>query len=355
MFLYILFFILGVFIGYTQTVTTGCVWNGGMGIYAQCNGGQGCTLNCNLTMYSSFGPMCNGTEQTGNCFGTSNVHQVVSTSVTLPTGCTAEITAEFKKRGTNCSNSGIDSGDSLLIKGYGGISSAPNPSVGFGISNADVILTFTQTSGSFIIRARANRSDEITTFTINYTGSCGPNCNQVLPIELVDFYGFKADNSVALKWQVKKEINLRHYLLERSHNGTDFSPLAEVDPQMPYHTNYFTYQHYDDKPLRGINYYRLTNIDLDGTRKTHPIIAVNFVGSTSNLWHSNSASMITIGINQLNYLSEFILFDVSGKHIKTFDLTNGTYNIPKKELSPGVYCIKDVSGQNSPYKLMVFN
>ncbi len=342
--------------GVAQVSTSGCTISGAMSVYSPCNNGQGCEAGCNLTAFSAFGPMCNGTGFTGNCFNSSGGHQIVTTSVTLPSGCTANITAEFKPR-AGCPSAGVDSGDSLLIKGYGGTSSSPNPNAGGGASNASVVLTFTQSSGSFVIRLRANRSDEIATFTINYSGSCGPSCNQVLPIDLINFWGRKEkNNSIALNWQVKQQEYLKSYLIERSSNGQDFILLSEIPAQMVKQTNFFVYQYYDENPIDGVNYYRLTNVDIDGKSKSHPIIAINNAKNNSNWWHMESTNEITIHWEQAGVLSEeFLMMDMSGRVIRKINPSQNSFTFLKSEFPSGIYYMKDPSGQIPSYKIVLIN
>lgn len=376
----VLFNVLQVVCLNAQISTSGCTLNGGMSNGKTTGCGNSPTA-CNLAaVYSFFGTFC-GTS----VVSASGGHVTATSNLILPAGCNATVSVEMRQRtnihATGCNNGGMDGSDAISITNSGGIISSqgatlccsgancaayptlvstpvtfPTSNIPTGCSNANGIARMEVSGGTVTISGTSDRADEITTFTITLNEStCGPNCNQVLPIELSDFYGYRADNSVALKWQVKKEINLKHYLLERSSDGAEFSPLAEISPLMPSNAQIFSYQHYDEKPLRGINYYRLTNVDVDGSKQQHPIIAVNFDGQTSNLWHSESATEITIGLNQLNYQSEFELLDMSGKLIKTIDLSQGTCKISKEALSPGIYYIKDTSGHQSPYKLMVFN
>jgi hypothetical protein len=336
---------------------------------------------CNLAaLYSYFGTFCGTTVVSG-----SGGHVTATSNLILPAGCNATVTVEMRKRtnihATGCNNGGMDGSDAISITNSGGVissqgatlccsgvnctayptlTSAPvtftTSNIPTGCSNADGIARMEVSGGTVTISGTSDRADEMTTFTISLNEStCGPNCNQVLPIELSDFYGYRSDNSIALNWQVKKEINLGHYLLERSHNAVDFTGLAMLYPQMPPNAQTFTYRYSDESPLRGINYYRLTNVDLDGSSKQHPIIAVHYNGAVSHLWHSESISEITIGLSQINHSSEFLLLDMAGKTVRRMDLSLGTYSIPKSELATGMYYIKDLSGQNAPYKLMVFN
>jgi len=363
-----------------QISVTGCTLNGGMS-----NGktvGCGNTPNpCNLaSVYSNFGTFCGSTVVSG-----SGGHVTATSNLILPAGCNATITVEMRTRtnihASGCNNGGMDANDAISITNSGGIISSQgatlccstsscgayptlnitpvtfaNSNIPTGCSNANGIAQMVVSGGTVTISGTSDRADEITTFTITLDETtCGPNCNQVLPIDLSDFYAYRLNNSIAIKWEVKMELNLKNYLLERSHNAVDFTSIAEILPQMPPHSQTFTYHYSDDNPLQGINYYRLTNIDSDGSKQQHPIIAINFNAIQSNLWHSESVSDITIGLSRMNDNAEFVLMDMAGKIIRRINFLEGTYSIMKTEIAAGLYYIKDLSGQIAPYKIMVFN
>ena len=89
--------------------------------------------------------------------------------------------------------------------------------------------------------------------------------NTLLPVELLEFQVF-ADppNGVRLDWTTTVEENNAHFLVERSADGRKFNVIGQVKGA----GNSFVEQKYqfeDSRPLPGINYYRLAQVDYDGT------------------------------------------------------------------------------------------
>ena len=107
----------------------------------------------------------------------------------------------------------------------------------------------------------------------------------MLPITLKDFYAEPLENEILLKWVVATEKNVAYYLLEKSTDGINFMPLNTVISLSPAAgDNNLSYFNYDNNPVKGINYYRLKNVDFDGTVATHKTIAVNFKNGANLLF-----------------------------------------------------------------------
>ncbi len=360
------FFIVLIQNGFTQTSTSGCNLSGGMGIYTACNNGQGCTGGCNLAAtFTGFGPMCNGTANNGNCFSSSSGgHQPMSTSFSLPAGCTAVVTAEFMKRGGTCPNSGMDGSDILGINsaavfgtnvgncGNGTSTPGVNAPGCLGSANADVNCTLTQTGGTIFIWGQSNRSDEIITYTINLSGTCGPSCNGVLPISLKDFYAEPLEDKVLLKWNVASEKNVEYYLLEKSTDGIVFLPLSTVYSLANVSgENNLSYFNYDYAPAKGINYYRLKNVDKDGSTDTHKTIAINFKNTAASaIWVNQTAEAIKIGYEKMPMSKTVTIYDITGRIVKETSLNSDApamIEISKTEFVKGIYLISGSDPQDA--------
>jgi len=85
----------------------------------------------------------------------------------------------------------------------------------------------------------------------------------VLPIELVSFYGEKKDNRNILNWTTASEINNAYFTIEKSYNGFDFEWVGTKEGSSP-STQITNYKLTDFKILKTINYYRLKQTDFDG-------------------------------------------------------------------------------------------
>ena len=75
-----------------------------------------------------------------------------------------------------------------------------------------------------------------------------------------------------MKWSTSEENNINQYVVERSGNGRDFSPLGIVfSRNSSVATNYsFT----DPNPVKGGSWYRLRIVEQSGTHKSSPIAAI---------------------------------------------------------------------------------
>jgi len=97
-----------------------------------------------------------------------------------------------------------------------------------------------------------------------------------LPIELLVFEAERINNvKVALNWTTASELNNKGFWIERMlENENEFEPVAWVDGfgNTNQNRNYFTE---DDNSSTSISYYRLRQIDFDGTESFSEIRAVN--------------------------------------------------------------------------------
>jgi len=108
------------------------------------------------------------------------------------------------------------------------------------------------------------------------TGGC---TDQVLPVELVSFTAQVRGAAVGLAWRTSSEKNNDHFVVERSADGRTFQPLTTVQGAgtTSATTNYTAT---DAHPLSGLSYYRLQQLDLDGSVHYAPIISVQVAATT---------------------------------------------------------------------------
>ena len=106
--------------------------------------------------------------------------------------------------------------------------------------------------------------------------------NQTLPVSLKGFSAQLQNKIVVINWLTATEFNNSHFIIERSADGRNFSPISSLQGKGT-NNGTITYQIVDSFPLRGINYYRLTQVDVDGKIKLSDIVAVNFGTATGKL------------------------------------------------------------------------
>lgn len=87
--------------------------------------------------------------------------------------------------------------------------------------------------------------------------------NTALPVTFGTFKVSAQGCKALLNWQTTFEQNNKHFKVERSANGRDFTTIAEVQ-SAGNGTSLRNYQYTDLTPLEGVNYYRITQVDFDG-------------------------------------------------------------------------------------------
>lgn len=356
---------------YSQVSFSGCYISGALidpGSTVGC-GNSGTNNYCNLAslFVPAFSPTACATSTTSG-----GVSHAKATVYSLPAGCTATIQAEFRKRNylgvgataTGCSNCGMDAlPDALSINQSGGVVSAQGStldvnvgtcgayptlgtyttstaSISGGCSNADGYVNMILTGGTFTIGGASNRADEIITFTINLSGTCGPACSNVLPIELISFYGNTEKGKVKLTWKIASEQNVNYYLIEKSIDGENWNFLHKQKPWKAEGGNNITYTTQDHFPEKGINYYRLRNFDKDGSVGDPHLIAVDFNRENEIFYQEQSDRELILHIQNTSAMnSECFLTDMNGKTVKKFSLNpgNNTLIIEKYSVPPGIY------------------
>jgi uncharacterized protein (DUF1501 family) len=97
----------------------------------------------------------------------------------------------------------------------------------------------------------------------------------VLPVELLYFRGNAEGEASVLEWSTATELNNYKFEVERSTDAINFSKIGQ---RMGAGTTNVPqrYGFTDQAPYQGINYYRLRQIDYDGTEEFSNIISIYF-------------------------------------------------------------------------------
>lgn len=86
----------------------------------------------------------------------------------------------------------------------------------------------------------------------------------VLPVELVDFRAMMNGGMVDVSWTTQTETGTESFIVEHSMNGTDFEAIGSI-PAAGHSVGNIDYLLQHREPLAGINYYRLKQLDQDGS------------------------------------------------------------------------------------------
>jgi hypothetical protein len=115
-----------------------------------------------------------------------------------------------------------------------------------------------------------NTSTNVTSFS-PFTLASSQRSSNPLPVELTEFNAVKSGDVVLLEWNTAVEKNCNYFEIERSPNGAEWE---FVTSQKALGSN-TDYNAEDMNPHKGVSYYRLKSIDVDGSFSHSKIVVVN--------------------------------------------------------------------------------
>lgn len=203
----------------------------------------------------------------------------------------------------------------LIIKKFSGISSN---GTGLPSSYTEGSENINPADEDIIWNAQNSRW-EISFDVTGFSGFIIQTTEGVLPLTLVDFKGSLQDANALLSWKTENEQNTLHFSVERSLDGRNFTGIANVAAKNVATTN--TYQYYDKniKDLKaGVIYYRLKQVDTDGSFVYSKIVALSPENKNSLTLYPNPAvNDIILSINVSKAAQAVVkIYDNVGRIVK---------------------------------------
>ncbi|MGI4864756.1 MAG: hypothetical protein ACRYFZ_12605 [Janthinobacterium lividum] len=175
-----------------------------------------------------------------------------------------------------------------------------------------------------------------------------------LPVVLTEFTATAVANRDALlKWATASEKNNDHFEVERSFDGTSFSQIAKVAGHGTT-TTASAYALTDANvasKATGPVYYRLRQVDLDGTATFSPVRTVSFTAATApvalGLYPNPAATQTSLDLSALPATGTYqvLLLDATGRAVRSWSLGGGLVQpLDVQELASGAYLLL-VTGQ----------
>lgn len=155
----------------------------------------------------------------------------------------------------------------------------------------------------------------------------------VLPIELVSFTGQEIDGKHFLQWETASEINFEGFEVQQSLNGKDFEKIGFVEAE----GSGSRYQFFAT-PKQGTNYYRLKQIDLDGSSEKSDALALRLEEEVRYSAYPNPSTGWGITVTQ-----PATIIDATMKVVATTTVANQTINLDSH--ASGIYVVRFKSGE----------
>lgn len=123
-------------------------------------------------------------------------------------------------------------------------------------------------------------------FRFRYTPPAGAACNTAfriddftvtengaLPVEFLYVRGTAQSNGNQLTWETGWELGASHFVVERSADAQEFDVIGQM-AAVGNTTEKQLYSFLDGEPLAGIGYYRIRQVDNDGSSRNSKLISV---------------------------------------------------------------------------------
>ena len=177
-------------------------------------------------------------------------------------------------------------------------------------------------------------------------GSLKTSGGMALPVTLISFNAVGDNKTVLTNWQTASQVNNDYFTVERSANGTDFSPIGTVKGAGTT-SSPLSYNFTDDNPLPGVSYYRLGQTDYDGHTTQSPIVSVDMsnnitvANSGFTLFPNPANDQVSIYLVNPSASSVINIYNVLGDLVYSTTYSgNQQINIPTGgKLTPGIYSV----------------
>jgi hypothetical protein len=223
----------------------------------------------------------------------------------------------------------------------------------------DVWLHDNFTKDSLDIRANATYTFKTSADTASY----GANrfkivlrANTDKAVRLLSFSGAKNNTRVNLSWTVENEANHTNYSLERSVDGG--KTYVVIDSILS--ANLGTYNDIDLSPAKGLNQYRLKQIDVLGRITYSAIVPVMYTepadiklaNNIINLYPNPVNQTLNLAIAQSNNKSAAASYKISitssaGYVVQTINTTNPNWQGDVSKLLPGTYFVQVINTKDN--------
>ncbi len=171
----------------------------------------------------------------------------------------------------------------------------------------------------------------------------GASLSAMLPVTLISWKVEPVRQGVALVWETEQETDNDYFTLFHSSNGIDFEEVAQVAGNGST-DRMSTYRIVDTEAGAGMHYYRLEQVDFDGTLTVLGLRQVRVAGDAPVIAASLSPNPVGAGGNVTVHLPDaagtpVCLVDLAGRLVFEAGLdANGSFQVPTT-LKAGMYVV----------------
>jgi hypothetical protein len=175
--------------------------------------------------------------------------------------------------------------------------------------------------------------------------------NIVLPVTFNNFDVSKENKKSDISFSSASETNNDYFSIERSEEGRNFSSIGTLKGAGN-SSREIRYEYTDEKPLPGINYYRIKQTDFDGKYSYSEIKSVKFGNVLSfDITPRQTEGRLMVATEIENYSLQVLGSD--GRLLLSLPNLSASQNIDLDAFKPGIYYIRLIHDGVSETKRIV--
>ena len=177
-----------------------------------------------------------------------------------------------------------------------------------------------------------------------------------LPVKLTSFTAVNNNYRIKLEWQTQYEQNSKHYTIQRSTDGVNFTDIDKVSAAGTSNVP-LSYNYTDVLPVMLQNvptvFYRLQSVDIDGQFSNSQVVAVHLNKKDVQLlvFPNPVKEVLQVQTNGITGQATLSITDAAGRQLYTRDiiLEQGSNSMPVNiaQFSSGIYYVRLSNGKDN--------
>ena len=155
-----------------------------------------------------------------------------------------------------------------------------------------------------------------------------------------------------LEWETATELNNAGFEIQKSIDGKNWEVISFVEGQgTSFNVN--NYEYLDEERTSNINYYRLKQMDLNGTFEISKVVAILNINQEKASWKIYPNPVF----NELtieDFQGVVTIYNLLGQPLKTISIQNDIEQLSLSDLESGQYLLemKAVNGKKTVHRIV---
>ena len=164
--------------------------------------------------------------------------------------------------------------------------------------------------------------------------------NVTLPVKMSDLLATAENNTSLLQWNTTLEENSNYFNIEHSTDGVNWQTIATQKAAGNSHVT-INYSYIDNAPAWGNNFYRVVEVDLDGTTSYTPVAELGFgAGAAAHLSYYPNPTHDRVTVNGLaDGVYSVTVLSIDGKSVAQLAGFRSGESVDLSRYPAGIYIL----------------